>query len=67
MAGATKSQGKMSIPRPLLLETYPKGTYVTYPYLGSHYNRVLIGIRYTRYLITTRYPMEFLHRILLIA
>ena len=29
-----------------LLEPYLKGTYVTYPYLGSHYNRVLVVIRY---------------------
>ncbi len=49
------------------METYPKGTYVTYPYLGSHYDRVLIGIRYTTYLITMRYRMEFFHTILLIA
>ncbi len=30
-----------------LLEPYSKGTYVTYPYLGSHCNRVLVVIRYT--------------------
>ena len=30
-----------------LLEPYPAGTYVTYPYLGSHSNRVLVIIRYT--------------------
>ncbi len=29
----------------LLLEPYPKGMYVTYPYLGSHGSRVLVIIR----------------------
>jgi hypothetical protein len=54
-----------------LLEPYPKGMYVTYPYLGSHCDRVLVlllvVIRYTRYLITTRYRKEFLHTVLHIA
>ncbi len=57
-------------PCTFLLEPYPKGTYVTYPYLGSHCDRVLVllaVIRYTRYLITTRYRMEFLHTILHVA
>jgi hypothetical protein len=30
-----------------LLEPCPKGTYVTYPYLGSHCDSVLVVIRYT--------------------
>jgi len=30
-----------------VLEPCPKGTYVTYPYLGSHCDRVLVVIRYT--------------------
>ena len=47
-----------------VLEPYPKGMYVTYLYLGSHWDRVLLVIRYTRYLITTKYCMEFLHTIL---
>ncbi len=57
-------------PQPRVLEPYPKGTYVTYPYLGSHCDRGLVllaVIRYTRYLITTRYRMEFLHTILHVA
>jgi hypothetical protein len=29
-----------------VLGTYHKGTYVMYPYLGSHYDRVLVVIRY---------------------
>ena len=48
-----------------MLEPYPKGMYVTYPYLGSHCNRVLlVVIRYTQFLITPKYRMEFLHMIL---
>ncbi len=30
-----------------VLEPYPKGTYVTYPYLGSHCSRVIVLLRYT--------------------
>ena len=37
-----------------VLGTYHKGTYVMYPYLRSHYGRVLVVIRHTRYLITLR-------------
>jgi len=58
---------RASRPSTLKLEPYPKGMYVTYPYLGSQCDRVLVLIRYTRYLITTKYRMEFLHPILHIA
>jgi hypothetical protein len=38
---------RVPLVRPRLLEPCPKGTYVTYPYLGSHCDRVLVVIRYT--------------------
>jgi hypothetical protein len=50
-----------------LLELYPKGAYVTYPYLESHESRLLSPIRLPRYLITTRTDMWFLHTIVLVA
>ena len=50
-----------------MLKLYQKGTYVTYPYLESPYNRVLSHIRYTPYLITMRKHTELLRTILLIA
>ncbi len=46
----------MTTTRPML-EPSPRGMYVTYPYIGSHRDRVLLGHRYTWYLITTRYRM----------
>ncbi len=52
----------------MLLGPYLKGTYVTYPYLGYRYSRVLVHHRYnTRYLITTSYRMWFLHILPLVA
>jgi hypothetical protein len=41
-----KLRNELVTPVVLLLEPYPKGMYVMYPYLGSHYDRVLVVIRY---------------------
>jgi hypothetical protein len=40
-----------------LFELYLRGTYVTYPNLGSHYARVLSPVRYIQYLITMMHHM----------
>ncbi len=51
----------------VVLELYPKGTYVTYPYLEYHESRLLSPIRLLRYLITTKTYVKFLLTTVLIA
>ncbi len=44
----------------VVLELYPKDTYVTYPYLEYHDSRLLSPIRLLRYLITKKTYVKFL-------